>query len=204
MRQKEASPSRGFTLIELMIVVAIIGVLAALAIVGVRNYIATAKTAEAKQIVGAITRSAITQYERERDISQILPATGVDAANTHVLCDSAVPVPSNFASVQGTKYQPSEAPGVDFMSGSHVEGWQCLGFATVAPIYFQYSYQVGSGYISQGLPGASIPSGPEGFEAGARGDLDGDGLTCTLVRTGEVRNGEIVTSTVIYTNNDPE
>ncbi|WP_437738504.1 type IV pilin protein [Sorangium sp. So ce1335] len=204
MRQKEVSRSRGFTLIELMIVVAILGVLAALAIVGVRSYLATAKTAEAKQIVGAITRSAITQYERERDISQILPATGIAAANTHLLCASAVPVPFNFADVQGTKYQPSSAPGDDFMSGSTLAGWQCLGFETVAPIYFQYSYQVGSGYLSQGLPGAPIPSGPEGFEAGARGDLDGDGLTCTLVRTGEVRNGEIVTSTVIYTNNDPD
>ncbi|WP_437972367.1 type II secretion system protein [Sorangium sp. So ce260] len=204
MRQKEVSRSRAFTLIELMIVVAIIGVLAALAIVGVRSYIATAKTAEAKQIVGAIARNAITQYDRERDLSQLLPAMGVDAANTHILCDSAQPVPFNFASVQGTKYQPNAAPGHDFMTGSTLAGWQCLGFATVAPIYFQYSYRVGGGYVSENLPGAPLPSGPEVFEAGARGDLDGDGLTCTLVRTGEVRNGEIVTSTVIYTDNDPD
>ncbi|XYH92361.1 type IV pilin protein [Sorangium sp. So ce1128] len=204
MRQKEVSRSRGFTLIELMIVVAIIGVLAALAVVGVRSYLATAKTAEAKQVVGAITRSAITQYERDRAISQLLPATGVSAANTHVLCDSAVPVPLNFTDVQGRKYQPSAAPGADFMSGSTIAGWQCLGFTTISPIYFQYSYRVGGSYLSQGLPGAPIPSGSEAFEAGARGDLDGDGLTCTLVRTGEVRNGEIVTSTVIFTDNDPD
>ncbi|MFP6684876.1 MAG: hypothetical protein VB934_09190 [Polyangiaceae bacterium] len=39
-----------------MIVVAIIGVLAALAIYGVRKYLPHSKTSEAKQTVGAITR----------------------------------------------------------------------------------------------------------------------------------------------------
>ncbi|WP_437564690.1 type IV pilin protein [Sorangium sp. So ce542] len=204
MRYTATSRVRGFTLVELMIVVAILGVLAALAITGVRSYLATAKTAEAKQIVGAITRSAINQYERERDASQVLPAAGVSAASTRTLCASATPVPLDFTHVQGTKYQPSAAPGVDFQSGSTTEGWQCLGFTVDQPIYFQYSYQVGSGYLSEGLTGAPLPAGTEAFEAGARADLDGDGLPCTLVRTGEVRDGEIVTSTVIFTNNDPD
>ncbi|WP_437494454.1 type II secretion system protein [Sorangium sp. So ce1014] len=201
MRYTATSRVRGFTLVELMIVVAILGVLAALAIVGVRNYLATAKTAEAKQIVGAITRSAINQYENERDVSQVLPATGVAAASSHTLCASAAQVPLDFTAVQGRKYQPSATSGVDFLSGSAVGGWQCLGFSISQPIYFQYSYQVGSGYVSEGLPGAPIPSGSAAFEAGARGDLDGDGPPCTLVRTGEVHDGEIVTSTVIFTNN---
>ncbi len=45
---------KGFTLIELMIVVAIIGILAAIAIPNFRNYQLKSKTAEAKTNLGAI------------------------------------------------------------------------------------------------------------------------------------------------------
>ncbi|AGP37606.1 pilin [Sorangium cellulosum] len=204
MPSTTAIRGRGFTLIEIMIVVAIVGVLAALAVFGVRSYLSSAKTAEAKQTVGAIARSAVTQYERDLSISQILPATGGSAASTHILCDSATQVPLDPARVRGRKYQPSTAPGVDFMSGTALAGWQCLGFSIEAPIYFQYSYRVGGSYVSELLPGAPLPTGAEAFEAAARGDLDGDGFTSTIVRTGEVRDGEIALSTVLYTNIDPE
>jgi len=46
--------AHGFTLIELMIVVVIVGILSALGIYGVRNYINKAKTAEAREVVGTI------------------------------------------------------------------------------------------------------------------------------------------------------
>ena len=57
---------KGFTLIELMIVVAIVGVLAVLAVYGVRKYIANAKTAEAKNALGQIGKDAVSAFDGER------------------------------------------------------------------------------------------------------------------------------------------
>lgn len=202
MSSTTAIRGRGFTLIELMLVVAIIGTLAALAIAGVRSYLATAKAAEAKQNVGVIARASVAQFERERYSTEILSPT--TSATRHVLCDSATPVPSVLTSVKGRKYQPSMDPGVDFMSGTELVGWQCLGFAIDQPIYFQYSYQAGGGYVGLTIPGAPVPGSSGGFEAAARGDLDGDDLTCAILRSGEVRDGELVTTTAIFTNNDPD
>ena len=58
--------SKGFTLIELMIVVAIIGILAAIAIPNFLNYQMKAKTAEAKTNLGAIKTSE-ESYLAEND-----------------------------------------------------------------------------------------------------------------------------------------
>lgn len=57
---------KGFTLIELMIVVAIIGILAAIAIPNFLRYQAKAKQSEAKGQLGSIFTSQIT-YKSEKD-----------------------------------------------------------------------------------------------------------------------------------------
>jgi type IV pilus assembly protein PilA len=57
---------KGFTLIELMIVVAIIGILAAIAIPNFLNYQCKAKQSEAKQSLGTIAKNEVA-YNAEYD-----------------------------------------------------------------------------------------------------------------------------------------
>ncbi|MEP7120238.1 MAG: prepilin-type N-terminal cleavage/methylation domain-containing protein [Byssovorax sp.] len=184
MRTYKRYDNRGFTLVELMIVVAIIGVLAALAIYGVRRYLATAKTSEAKNTIGAIASGAQASYERETVASEIVTEGASTTAASHALClGAAGTVPAGIASVKGTKYQPNSAPGADFQIGTSLVGWPCLKFVMNSPIYYVYGYKQGTDLA----PGNPAPGGANGFEASAEGDLDGDATVFSwFARTGQI------------------
>jgi type IV pilus assembly protein PilA len=186
MRAYKRFDKRGFTLVELMIVVAIIGVLAALAIYGVRRYLASAKTAEAKNTIGAISSGAQGSYERETAMSEFAIEGQSTNASSHALCGTApATVPVAITDVAGKKYQPDSSPGKDYNDGSATIGWPCLKFTMSSPQYYRYGYTK-AGNKAQGTNPAAAGD-PESFEASAQGDLDGDGVTFSwFARTGTV------------------
>jgi hypothetical protein len=151
-------------LIILACLVPVGGIVAALAIHGVRRYLSSAKSSEAKNTIGAIGRSMVGAYEQNGK-----------------LCGPAQPVPTEVPA--GKKYQPSMAAGQDYQRGSATEGWPCLKFDMVNPQYYQYEVRVGGGY--KGPARGGVDPGPDGFEISAVGDLDGDGVTSLFIMTGK-------------------
>ena len=180
----------GFTLIELMIVVAIIGVLAVLAIFGVSKYLKNAKTAEATNTIGAINQLSVNAYNKESTPAAILAGGATSATNTNTLCVSAAPIPN--APPANKKYQPN--PAGDYTTDP---GWTCLGFSMSQPQYFNYQYTKGAGPAN--TPGVTTPAIPAaGWGVGAETDFAGDGSELVQFMTGgSIVNGAPVTSTAI-------
>ena len=196
---------RGFTLVELMIVVAIVGVLAALAIYGVRRYLRTARTSEARQVVGGIARAAVAAYNREDIASELLVLGDKSAgfASGHDVCNSATNVP---AAIPTTKYQPRTNGGFDFDTGDDSSGWRCLRFEVAHPISYRYSYKRGTAtQVAPNNP-ATAAGSSEAFEAAAEGDLDNDGTTSKFALTGKAHlpSQTMQVATQVYVENETE
>ena len=110
---------RGFTLIELMVVVAIIGVLSAVAIPKFLDYMKKGKRTEAEVHLYAIAKSAEAEYVETSMFPQV-----VSAATPAVACCD----------------QPGKKCAVSPPEWHGVPAWDALGFEMTQPYYFQYAY----------------------------------------------------------------
>jgi type IV pilus assembly protein PilA len=183
---------QGFTLIELMIVVAIIGILAVLAIVGVTRYLRSAKEAEARNTLGTIQKNAAEALERDKmDGTWKAPGSTIGAARAFCTTDTVNPMVPATVTPAG-KYV-SAAADWDGLK-KPVEGWFCLKFEMAEPQYYSYKYvATGTGTTD----GDKVVM--DGF-----GDLDGNGTTSTFEMTGQIVGGQLKYAPAILETNPDE
>jgi type IV pilus assembly protein PilA len=165
---------RGYTLVELMIVIAIIGLLAALAVYGVRRYILAAKSSEAIEIINNI-RAAQEQYKDER--FRYLDVSSVDISS-----GSFFPFASKTALKNNVHNWATGSTGV-------AAKWSELGIFPNAPVTFGYA--CAAGQTANAVPTQAIlgtaknlrypANAANWYVVRAAADRDGDGKLALFI-----------------------
>ena len=167
MRTSRSLRQRGFTLLELMIVVAIVGILSAVAIPTFMRYIAKSKTMEARGQLEKLYNGARVYYMEPRQLKGSF--TPLDAQ----FPVSAAASPAVSCCSMGGKCPPTPADWND-------PTWKSLLFSMDDPHFYQYQF------ISSGIGDAAE------FTAVAIGNLDCDGTFSTFSMYGEAQPGRVV------------
>jgi len=185
---KLLSKKEGFTLIELMIVVAIIGILAAIAIPAFVNYVKRSKTSETGSNLKALFQGAAAYYEAENWGLTMVSAGSSAGASTHCLVATA---------------NQSGNPG----DAKRVVNWQsesasftALNFAPADPLYFDYNViNTDNATCANGANDMQV------YQFTAFGDLDGDTTLSTFtLLAGTNPDNALYRAPGIYSNNPLE
>jgi type IV pilus assembly protein PilA len=154
---KQFSKRSGFTLIELMIVVAILGILAAVAVPAFLGYMRRSKTSEATVNLNNLFKLAAAYYDSPR-VSRGLAGSAVTGCKV----DSTGLIPAD--------------PGKDKQkfTGELNDNFQALGFSIADFVYFGYGL---SSTLGEGCTGVA---NTDTYVLYAHGDLDGDNTNSTF------------------------
>jgi type IV pilus assembly protein PilA len=170
----------GFTLIELMIVVAIIAILATLAIPAYLGYVRRSKTGEAAVYLNNMFKAASAYYSAPRT-TQGLSST----ITGYCTVASATPSPT-----------PPDTRKQTFTAD---QNFRDLGFTPSDKVYYEYSL------VSEIATCGNAASDALIYTLMARGDLDGDGTLSTFeLAVGSSTENELYKARGFYVVNELE